>query len=65
MTIRPAPTGSPVITPTQGGVIRRLAPADGMVIDLEDRDVFVDAHEAALALIALGWTVIKPGVSRG
>lgn len=38
----------------EGGFVRRRAPADGIVVELGDRDVFVTADALIEALVALG-----------
>lgn len=56
-TIRPVRKGVPFSREVQGGVYRTPAPSDGLVIDLADKDVFLDAIAVAIELRKLGYTV--------
>jgi hypothetical protein len=64
MPARPAPSAAPVLRPVragdeitvqvEGGFARRRAPADGVVVELADRDLFLRAEALVEALRVLG-----------
>jgi hypothetical protein len=53
-TIRAVRAGDEITVEVVGGFVRRHAPADGVVVQLEDRDVFVGADLLVEALRTLG-----------
>jgi hypothetical protein len=52
--IRAVRAGDEISVPVLGGFVRRRAPADGVVVQLDDRDVFVSADLLVEALRTLG-----------
>jgi hypothetical protein len=53
-TIRAVRAGDEITVQVLGGFVRRRAPSDGVVVQMEDRDVFVDADLLVEALRTLG-----------
>ncbi len=51
--LRPVRAGAPISVEVAGGFVRRPAPADGVVVELADRDVFLPADTLVQALRAL------------
>ena len=41
MTVRPVYRGDAIVTAVEGGVVRKMAPEAGVVVELQDVDVFV------------------------
>jgi antitoxin (DNA-binding transcriptional repressor) of toxin-antitoxin stability system len=52
--MRAVRAGDEIIVEVEGGFVRRLAPADGVVVELADREVFVPADALVEALRTLG-----------
>jgi hypothetical protein len=59
--VRAVRSGDEITVEVEGGFVRRRAPADGIVIDLADRQVYVSADALVEALRTLGRL---PGPSR-
>ena len=57
-TIKPIRKGEPFSREVQGGVHRTPAPSDGLVVDLVDKDVFLDVAVVVMALQDLGYTCV-------
>jgi hypothetical protein len=53
-TIRTVRADDEITVPVEGGFARRRAPADGILVQLTDRDVFVTADALVEALRTLG-----------
>jgi hypothetical protein len=53
-TIRAVRAGDEISVEVVGGFVRRHAPSDGVVVQMDDRDVFVTADVLVEALRALG-----------
>ena len=53
-TIRAVRGGDEITLQVQGGFARRRAPSDGVMVQMEDRDVFVTADVLVEALRTLG-----------
>jgi hypothetical protein len=53
-TIRAVRGGDEITVQVLGGFVRRRAPADGVVVQMDDRDVFVPADLLVEALRTLG-----------
>jgi hypothetical protein len=53
-TIRAVRAGDEITVEVLGGFVRRHAPSDGVVVQMDDRDVFVDADLLVEALRTLG-----------
>jgi hypothetical protein len=54
--LRPVRAGEEIVVAVEGGFVRRAAPADGVVVEIADRDVFLPVDEVLAALSALGRT---------
>jgi hypothetical protein len=52
--IRAVRAGDEITVQVQGGFARRRAPHDGVVVQLDDRDIFVNADLLVEALRTLG-----------
>ena len=52
--IRAVRSGDEITVQVLGGFVRRRAPTDGVVVQMDDRDVFVDAEVLVEALRTLG-----------
>jgi hypothetical protein len=52
--IRAVRAGDEITVQVLGGFVRRRAPSDGVVVQMDDRDVFVDADILVEALRTLG-----------
>jgi hypothetical protein len=52
--VRAVRAGDEISVEVEGGFVRRRAPADGIVVQLADRDVFVSADALIEALRNLG-----------
>jgi hypothetical protein len=52
--IRVVRAGDEISVEVEGGFVRRRAPTDGVLVQLEDRDVFVGADALVEALRTLG-----------
>jgi hypothetical protein len=53
-TVRAVRAGDEISVEVEGGFARRRAPADGIVVELAEKDVFVTAEALLEALHALG-----------
>lgn len=63
--IRPVRKGAPFTREVVGGVFRTPAPSDGLVVDLVDKDIFLEVGVVVLALQELGYScVILPKKAR-
>jgi hypothetical protein len=52
--IRAVRAGDEITVQVLGGFVRRRSPSDGVVVQMDDRDVFVDADLLVEALRTLG-----------
>jgi hypothetical protein len=58
-TVRAVRAGTPIVEHVDGGVVRRRATADGIVIEDEETTRFISVEGAASALVKLGYVVLK------
>ena len=53
-TLRPVRTGEEIIVEVQGGFVRRAAAVDGVIVQTDERDLFLPADDLVAALRVLG-----------
>lgn len=59
VTVHPIRAGKDYTIAVEGGVARRQAPADGVMVSLPDRDILLSVEGVAWALGELGFAVTK------